>query len=146
MTREEKELLLKNLCARLPYGVIGKYSWKGNEPHNRELTGNLYDELNSSWSSTEDSKFIPYLRSMSSMTEEECDKVEEILGNDCIFDFMGNGDIVLHKGNFTQKTLYKLYDFYNSIHVDYHTDDKGRTMIERGLAIEVTEENNPYKE
>ncbi len=73
MTQEEKELLLKDLSARLPYGVIGEYSWKGNEPHNRELTGNLYDELDSSWSSTEDSKFIPYLRPMSSMTEEEYD-------------------------------------------------------------------------
>lgn len=74
MTKEDKQLLLKDLCARLPYWVIGEYSWKGNEPYNRELTGSLFDELKSSWYSTEDSEFLPYLRPMSSMTEEE--KVE----------------------------------------------------------------------
>ena len=68
---EEKELLLQDLCARLPYGVIGLYSWKNYEPYDRNLTGLLFDELKSSWNSTEDSKFLPYLRPMSSMTEEE---------------------------------------------------------------------------
>jgi hypothetical protein len=52
---------------------------------------------------------------------------------------MSNGDIVLHNGHFTQKTLSALYDFYNSIHVDYHTDDQGKTMIEKGLAIKALE-------
>ena len=32
----------------------------------------------------------------------------------------------------------KPFDYLNSIHVDY------RGLIEKGLAIEVTEENNPY--
>ena len=71
MTKEDKQLLLKDLCGRLPYGVIGLYSWKNREPYNRELTGSLFDELKSSWDSTEDSQFLPYLRPMSSMTEEE---------------------------------------------------------------------------
>jgi hypothetical protein len=120
LTLEEKELLLKDLCARLPYGVIGEYSWKGNEPHNRELTGNLYDELNSSWSSTGDSKFIPYLRPMSSITEEEEDEYYNIE-----FDFNIHSDRV---------------DWLNAHHFDY------RGLIEKGLAIAVTEENNPYKD
>jgi len=71
MKQEDKELLLKDLCARLPYGVIGLYTWKNKKSYNRELTGNLYDELKSSWNSTEDSQFLPYLRPLSSMTEEE---------------------------------------------------------------------------
>jgi hypothetical protein len=75
----------------------------------------------------------PYLRPMSSMTKEEMDKIEEILGDKCIFDFMCNGDVSLHQGNFTQNTLSKLYDFYNSIHVDY------RGLIPMGLAIEAPE-------
>jgi len=110
LTLEEKELLLKDLCARLPYGVIGEYSWKGNEPHNRELTGNLYDELNSSWSSTGDSKFIPYLRPMSSITEEEEDEYYNIE-----FDFNINSDRV---------------DWLNAHHFDY------RGLISKGLALE----------
>lgn len=75
MTKEAKELLLKDLCARLTYGVIGVYSFKGNEPYGRELTGCLYDELHSSLYSTEDSNFSPYLRSMNTMTEEEKEKL-----------------------------------------------------------------------
>jgi hypothetical protein len=141
MEQEDKELLLKDLCARLPYGVKIELM-----PIIKGKCTVLTPILLRDYFISDDVNYLPYLRPMSSMTEEECDKVEEILGNDCIFDFMGNGDIVLHKGNFTQKTLSKLYDFYNSIHVDYHTDDEGRTMIEKGLAIEVTEDNNPYKE
>lgn len=71
MVQKDREILLQDLCARLPYNVIGLYSWKNREPYNRELTGCLFDELKSSWDSTEDSQFLPYLRPMSSMTEEE---------------------------------------------------------------------------
>jgi hypothetical protein len=39
----------------------------------------------------------------------------------------------------------RLFDWLNKHHFDYHTDDEGKTMIENGLAIEVTENNNPYK-
>ena len=38
------------------------------------------------------------------------------------------------------KTSKEVIDWLNSHHFDY------RGLIERGLAIEVTEENNPYKE
>ena len=125
MTQEDKELLLKDLCARLPYGVIGEYSWKGNEPHNRELTGNLYDELNSSWSSTEDSKFIPYLRPMSSMTEEEREEYINIKKEEC------NGCVLTGKGD--PNTEFLLVDFLNSHHFDY------RGLIDKGLALEAPE-------
>ena len=78
MTQQDKELLLKDLSARLPYKVIGKYSWKGRKPYDKELTGNLYDELKSSWDSTEDSKFLPYLRPMSSMTKKEYKELKSL--------------------------------------------------------------------
>ena len=92
----------------MPYGVIGEYSWKGNEPHNRELTGNLYDELKSSWSSTEDSKFIPYLRPMESMMEEEYRE----FGYDVL--------------RYTSRE----FDWLNKKHFDY------RGLIEKDLSIE----------
>ena len=130
MTQEEKDLVLQDLCPRLPYGVkIDRVLYGATTLNERHIESfrKGYDDI-----------LIPYLRPMSSMTEEECDKVEEILGDKCIFDFMSNGDIVLKQGRFSQNKLAKLYDYYNSIHVDY------RDMIPMGLAIEVTTDNNPY--
>ena len=65
MTQEDKELLLKDLCARLPYRVIVDIS-RVEEWKQLTLTpfirSNYYDDIE---------KIKPYLRSMSSMTEEE---------------------------------------------------------------------------
>ena len=142
MTQEEKQLLLQDLSARLTYGVIvspidcGKaklIGLKNGYPILFDLV--LQKEYDKPW---EIEYIKPYLRPLSSMTEEECDKVEEILGDKCVFDFMGNGDIVLKQGRFSQNKLAELYDYYNSIHVDY------RGMIPMGLSIEVTADNNPY--
>lgn len=71
MTQEDKNLLLIDLCARLPYGVKVDVSrveeWK-------ELTltpfilANYYDDIE---------KVKPYLRPMSSMTEKEANEWHE---------------------------------------------------------------------
>lgn len=74
----------------------------------------------------------PYLRRMSSMTEEEIiefnnipsTKNYTIIENDLPWD-------VAH---------YKQLDWLNAHHFDY------RGLIDKGLAIEVTEDNNPYKD
>jgi len=71
MKQEEKELLIKDICSRLPYLLKGLYQWKNNTSFDRILDGHLYDEIYLSLYSTEDSSFRPYLRPMSSMTEEE---------------------------------------------------------------------------
>lgn len=67
MTNEQKQLLLKDLCARLPYGV--KVTWDRWDDYSVTLTPSIYVEL---WKENRDIN-IPkvYLRSMSSMTEEE---------------------------------------------------------------------------
>lgn len=144
MKQEDKKLLLKDLCARLPYRIYIKSYYSDYEDviatgidFSKELIGCLKDGEDCCFEIYYG--FKPYLRPMSNMTEKEMDKIEEILGDKCIFDFMGNGDISLRQGDFTQNTLLELYDFYNSIHIDY------RGLISKGLAIEVTEENNPYK-
>ena len=118
MTQENKDLLLRDLCARLPYGVIGWYSWKNRKPYNRELTGSLFDELKSSWDSTGDSQFLPYLRPMSSMTEEE--RKEHNLHR-------------LSKWNTYSEYCANVIDWLNAHHFDY------RGLIEKGLAIEAPE-------
>lgn len=149
MTQEDKEILLIDLCARLPYGVkcrvfldidnyiineSDKYSDSQLETINCLSETCTFTHLigyNFGKFSIEHVK--PYLRPMSSMTEEECDMVEEILGDNCIFDFMSNGDIILKQGQFPQKKLAKLYDYYNSIYIDY------RGLIPIGLALEAPE-------
>ena len=60
MTQEEKEVLLKDLCARLPYGVICK---------SKSYRNILFDSTHISLIESEEIK--PYLRPMSSMTEKE---------------------------------------------------------------------------
>lgn len=103
MTQEEKELLLKDLCARLPYEV--KININGEEDTLLEL-GVDTGWVNASYD-IEDVK--PYLRPMSSMTEEEFNEYESIKG---------------------WKKEYELIDWLNAHHFDY------RGLIERGLALE----------
>lgn len=145
MTQEEKQLLLKDLCGRLPYEVHGEYSWKCGKPYERELTGNLMAELILSFNSSEDSEFKPYLRPMASMTEEEIEEYrnlsDEVVGSygpyhrefivhcvrlgikpgnphECVDDFLNMEAI----------------DWLNEHHFDY------RGLIEKGLALEAPED------
>ena len=69
-----------------------------------------------------DGKWKPYLRPMSSMTEKERKEYKHLVA------FSGSPDGAT---NFT--------DWLNAHHFDH------RGLIEKGLAIEVTEKNNPYK-
>lgn len=120
MKSEDKQLLLKDLCARLPYGV--KVTFAGYSGRD-DCTLNS-QHLNSTYS-IEYLGLKPYLRPMSSMTEEENDEWLFIT-NDC-----GWG--------ISEDMIVECADWLNAHHFDY------RGLIEKGLAIEVTEENNPYK-
>ena len=141
MTQEDKNLLLKDISARLPYGTIVSVT-DGTIKYDAYIESISYkyiqvspvsDSVFTPYTFYKISEIKPYLRPMSSMTEEECDMVEEILGDKCIFDFMSNGDIILKQGQFSQNKLAKLYDYYASIHVDY------RGLIPKGLALEAPE-------
>lgn len=118
MTQEEKDLLLKDLCARLPYGV------KVQIIKNLHLgIFTLYpSDIDKLKLGTADIK--PYLRPMSSMTEEEEEERQE-----------------LWHSSFSPTEYATLFlDFCNERHLDY------RGLIDKGRAIKVTEENNPYKD
>ena len=81
MTQEDKELLIKDLCARLPYGVKIELTWwvmdEGTcmsttlEPDHIEQIRN--DEVG-------DVEIKSYLRPMSSMTDEEFTNLKEYSG------------------------------------------------------------------
>ena len=114
MNKEDKELLLKDLCARLPYHVIVNYNGA-----NVDLTQYVR--------SIKLENCRPYLRQMYSMTEEEQHE----------YNLIAMHTIVTSKG-FVHIEATDLIDWLNAHYFDY------RGLIDRGLAIEVTEDNNPY--
>ena len=128
MTQEDKELLLKDLCARLPYGIICEIYNDTCTIKEKLLFGGI------SHFADDTICVRPYLRSMSSMTEEE--KCELYNSCDIIsLDFERRTTDMVTIFNST-----KVVDYFNANHFDY------RGLISKGLAIEVTEDNNPYKD
>jgi hypothetical protein len=127
MNQKDKELLLKDLSARLPYGVKVRYKSVEGEGDIKLGYGNIgyVPELGRGWWI----ECKPYLRPMSSMTEEEYKEYSKLW--DLQDEFSTDADIRF-------KT--DVIDWLNARHFDY------RGLIERGLAIEVAKENNPYKE
>lgn len=147
MTREDKDLLLKDLCARLPYGIMLSTP-SGNKPLLALVSSKEYNtiivyedycgnENNINEWLGGDVEFVkPYLRPMSSMTEEEKSKYHNL----CYEEEREE----LEFGEWVTRVYFhdtiESIDWLNAHHFDY------RGLIEKGLAIEVTEENNPYKE
>ena len=74
MTQEQEELLLKDLCARLPYGVILNCCEIVNEPltliSHKGLVNNDYDI----------DEVKPYLFPLSSITEEQKLELQNYVG------------------------------------------------------------------
>lgn len=101
MNKEDTQLLLKDLCVRLPYGVkILHEGWDCDCNTDFETVETLIgiDDkfIYTIWDKTGDrekhclsvSNWKPYLRSMSSMTEKE-KKEYELLANYCITSSVG---------------------------------------------------------
>lgn len=111
MTQEDKELLIKDLCARLPYhtNLYSEYAddnWAILTPVVYAHTANC---------SPDEIGIKPYLFPMSSMTwEQEC-QYREIIASSL--------------------NHYEVYDWLNKNHFDY------RGLIEKGLAINATGKN-----
>ena len=125
MTQKDKELLLKDLCARLPYGVIIHVN--GHDERVDEI--NPFEGIiTCGFQSFSIDECKPYLRPMSSMTEEE--KKEYInIDNRSYSCPMAYAHIPASER----------IDWLNKNHFDY------RGLIPKDLAIAVTEENNPYE-
>ena len=109
MTQEDKELLLKDLCARLPYGVkvlVDNKHWCDFDGHtpSKITFDNSYRLI---LLGTELWYVKPYLFPMSSITDRQYDIMYGITEND-------------------------RHDWLNANHFDY------RGLIEKGLAIDAT--------
>ena len=135
MTQEEKILLLKDLCSRLPYGV--KVEIDGYYIH--VLTGIDGNTISTDRGINYPLRLVkPYLRPISSMTEEEVETLFNVLKiDDKRGDWLKVNDIGIIR-LFTEvgKDFYEIaaaFDYLNSIHIDY------RGCIEKGLALEAPE-------
>ena len=140
MKQEDKELQLKDLCARLLYGVIIQVKdWASLDT---ELKIGHINRLKN-----DDIELKPYLRPMSSMTDEEKKELERLI------DEKLNKHIAQEDDGWTPWVLYDttgiknyvggerfyfdemsfIYDWLNAHHFDY------RGLIENGLALEAPE-------
>ena len=83
MTKENKELLFKDLCARLPYNVICQVEFRENGKYNSKvmlLSGIFTDEayFTTKGGSIYSNEYKPYLFPLSSMTEKQEDEWYEV--------------------------------------------------------------------
>ena len=138
MTQEEKDLLLKDLCARLPYGVkcciynFGENTIRIKEDRLWSVQGDNILTLKSCIEKGEAYMYHqikPYLFPLSSMTDEQ---KKELSDEMCYFthsQIEGRDPNGIMNG-----TIFEI-DFYNKNHIDY------RGLIEKGLAIDATGKN-----
>lgn len=126
MKSEDKKLLLKDLCMRLPYESIVEYVIKG--PRGDVIITSKLDTLHIDELLEDNENLVgvrPYLRPLSSITLKEEEEYSFLLND-------GGWGI-------SESLMTDCIDWLNAHHFDY------RGLINKGLAIEVTENNNPYK-
>lgn len=128
MTQEQKDLLLKDLCSRLPYGVMAKFG-----DSNPSKITNITQGIDSdSWFVESEGEFDgmmceinnvkPYLFPLSSMTEEQSEELIKLINT-------GQND-----NNEFMRSLCRI-EFYHKHHFDY------RGLIPMGLSIDATGKN-----
>ena len=137
MKQEDKELLLTDLCARLPYRVkcLVNYTFCNETTDYEDVKASTVDTITTINQETESycferlsewfdvDEFKPYLFPMSSMTEEQA-KIFLKLESMC---FLSSTDKLGPKIEF--------FEWLNRNHFDY------RGLIEKGLAIDCTNLN-----
>ena len=123
INQEEKDLLVKDLCARLPYEVKVQYE---DGIFTLDHISAMYEEvkLNTPNNYTIDVLEVkPYLFPLSSMTEKQKKEFDQLIE----LELKAISDEIDH----AQVTVFEI-DFYNKHHFDY------RGLIEKGLAIDAT--------
>ena len=126
MTQEYKELLLKDLCARLPYGVKINESTQGDFTVIGLTTERVFTtcETEGCHNDFPIECVKPYLFPLSSMTEEE----QRTLDSMC-------NDVEMVSRLSGLKMFDKAFNWLKENHFDY------RGLIEKGLAIDATGKN-----
>ena len=135
MTQENKELLLKDLCGRLPYGV--KMNHIADDEHSpKTLIGVAKDMITleglGGYECVDVENYKPYLFPLSSMTEAQQEEFDRIYADD--MQVVANNLKNRLDGKPYKRNLghYRHIDWLNANHFDY------RCLIPKGLAIDVT--------
>ena len=129
MIQEDKELLLKDLSARLPYGVKASYygTVEEYETWDEIRAVHIPGYVNIGPYVLDIERIKPYLFPLSSMTEEQ----KQYLKNRFCYDWDGE-PYDLWKYQIEIGETDELIDWFNKNHFDY------RVLIEKGLAIDAT--------
>ena len=138
MTQEDKELLLKDLCARLPYGVKVKL---GDNPNIFDLEYRIkfavmYGDSDKLEDILDITNIKPYLFPMSPMTHEQKKELIAYAGYEKREEDVGYHsetyyyDLVGHENELYPNS--DAIDWLNKNHFDY------RGLIDKGLAIAAT--------
>lgn len=131
MTQENKELLLKDICARLPYGVKMNHI-ADEEHHPKTLIGIAKDMITLSssagYSCVDVEHYKPYLFPLSSMTEEQKREYNKWKHYVPTYHYE-YGDIIEEVELFDSP---ESFEYLIENHFDY------RGLIEKGLAIDAT--------
>lgn len=136
MTQEHKELLFKDLCVRLPYGIRAFYY--GVEDEIESITLDGYVKIGKYSLPIEHIK--PYLFPLSNMTKEQFLELTDLCN---MYDDYNDYDPHeywgiqvcrkhIHRNNLCFSNNYETIDWFNKNHFDY------RGLIEKGLAIDAT--------
>lgn len=130
MKQEEKDLLLKDLCSRLPYGVKCCVNNKNElSGYLERIMGKRIHLFSSGHASFNIDGIKPYLYPLSSMTEEQKKELHNIQGVLTVdFEFEEYKMVHLFQSQ-------NVIDWLNKNHFDY------RGLIEKGLAIDCTNLN-----
>lgn len=125
----DKELLMKDLCARLPYGVRYRHLAWDDERGEECIAAQIYSINSDGYVKNcydDESDYIddvhPYLFPLSSITEEQTEELIKLINT-------GQND-----NNEFMRTLCRI-EFFHKHHIDY------RGLIEKSLAIDATGKN-----
>ena len=135
MTQEDKDLLFKDLCARLPYGVM--LSITHNEYTDETFNARIstidycnevkvrygFEEYEQAFSLEQ---IKPYLFPLSSMTEEQKKEYCSLVWFNGLSRGWNSDDAII------LDEVPMLTDFYHKNHIDY------RGLIEKSLALDAT--------
>lgn len=148
MTKEDKELLKKELCARLAYGIKGVYYGSEEERDCVDdidcievfANGNL--EISIGQYALPIEKVKPLLRPMASITEEEKKELKEATCPNGT-GYFDDKYLICPMSHFGEQISYSFMQDIISWLYAHHFDVYD--LIGKGLAVAITDKYNPYK-
>ena len=146
MKQEDRELLFKDLCGRLPYGVkcLVNYTICNETTDYEDVKSSTVDTLVTINQQTESyffewlcewfdfDEFKPYLFPLSSMTEKQKKEFSLITCDLNDSDYWRDGNMIYVDDKYQ---LNDIIDFYHKNHLDY------RGLIEKEMANDATGKN-----